>query len=399
MLSSHTSRALRTILIVCGMLCAFLDTGENACAGCADPVLLQPRGELTVPAEGAYRPAFSWRHTGADSYMLYIFSGPNKEYTYRKEFKASNICTGTTCSAAPDTVPILEDNSGEWTWKWYRPGDMWWAVTTKCRGGYAEPAPENLVRFHVAPCQGPELAGPSDNITSKTPVFSWTGNGANFYIFEIFFDCPYAAELGVDECRYVYVLDIAGNRVCWGAGDNKACFSPDYQICNKKNCSFKRERCLDPECSVKEDILFLPGIRYRWHLESWSYDSCGYQVNPREKDLYFRIPPPYCPDPDLYEPNSDTLIDKGRSPLFTWADAGAQWYKIGIYHPAGWVSYTPAPRNDWYDGGSICEGGICRARGPVMYGANIYWWWLLTWNADCGLRIQPGGKVQLFTVQ
>ena len=79
---------------------------------------------------------------------------------------------------------------------------------------------------------------------------------------------------------------------------------------------------------------------------------------------------------------------------FTWEDTGLEWINVQIYMPGGWVA------SRWYDASLVCDGTDClvpaypyRALWP-----GTYWWWVTTWDIACGYQVQPGGKVNRFTV-
>ena len=98
--------------------------------------------------------------------------------------------------------------------------------------------------------------------------------------------------------------------------------------------------------------------------------------------------------PELLAPADDVFLDKGMQPVFRWSHSGAKGYKVGIYHPGGWISYSPRYPGDWYESSGSCIGEACSGLVPPLYKTGEYFWWLVTLDDnDCGYRVQPGGFV------
>jgi len=100
-------------------------------------------------------------------------------------------------------------------------------------------------------------------------------------------------------------------------------------------------------------------------------------------------------DPDVTAPSGAGIAPL---PAFTWQNKSpgtVPWYEVSVYSATsgGYVA------NEWFEAASVCSGGSCTTHLSAALPPGTFYWWLNTYGAtSCGLKIQPGGKYQQFTV-
>ena len=100
-------------------------------------------------------------------------------------------------------------------------------------------------------------------------------------------------------------------------------------------------------------------------------------------------------DPDVTAPSGAGIAPL---PAFTWQNKSpgtVPWYEVSVYSATA-GKYVA---NEWFEAASVCSGGSCTTHLSAALPPGTFYWWLNTYGAtSCGLKIQPGGKYQQFTV-
>jgi len=149
--------------------------------------------------------------------------------------------------------------------------------------------------------------------------------------------------------------------------------------------------CSDGTCSTQVGFPLAPGRNW-WWLNTYNFNSCGYQEQPGRKWKQFTVVG--CAGPTLTAPNGNAFT-AGTKPTFSFSDSGAEWYNIQVWTSAGYLAL-----NQWVDAEIGCNEGTCSKGFNISFpSGTTNWWWLNTYSSACGFQMQPDGQFKSFTMQ
>ena len=201
-------------------------------------------------------------------------------------------------------------------------------------------------RISTSMCQAPSLIGPSGTGISQTPTFTWH-------------------QVESDAWYNVLVWSEAKGGIVASSW-----FGPSN--CTAGTCSGSLANAL-------------PGGKNWWWLDIYygNNDPCGLKQQPGGNVLLAEVVG--CAAPTLTSPDGGTN-GAGLKPTVTFTDSGAEWYEILIWSNAGYLAI-----DQWVDKNLICGSGTCGVTTTYGLPAGQAWWWLNTYSAACGLKMQDGG--------
>jgi hypothetical protein len=142
-------------------------------------------------------------------------------------------------------------------------------------------------------------------------------------------------------------------------------------------------------CTAKFGTGLTLGNNWWWLNVYYGDPACGYVIQPGGKVKAITVVG--CTAvPSLTSPAGTRA--PGQS--FVFQGNGSDWYQLMVY-----TSGLGITINLWEDS-AVCTGGTCSITPSttIPYGSTN-WWWLNTYSASCGYKVQPGGLVNSFFQQ
>jgi len=152
------------------------------------------------------------------------------------------------------------------------------------------------------------------------------------------------------------------------------------------------DACSTGTCYATLGSALATGRNWWWLNVDYGDPLCGFVEQPGAKVNLITVVG--CTDvPTLTYPANGGTRSVGHT--FDFQANGSDWYQLMVYTNGRGITVSY-----WDEALNVCTGSSCHMNtGYTLPFGSMNWWWLNTYSAACGYKVQPGGLVNGFTQQ